>query len=169
MSGQKSPVVHELMDVKFMFMLLAAFVFIVAGGAYLLFFSPRTADADYLPVLRTAYPICAAMLFVAILRVLFCRVHIDETGVTADRLPFGRSSLRWEEIATAAIVHLHIGTNSEPIIVLATLPPEQVLTRKALLGMPGLRPDEHVRLMYSKSRVAAAQHYLHMTLPEYHL
>lgn len=169
MPDNKNPVIHELMDVKFLFLLLGAFVFIVAGGSYLLFLSPQMANAAYLPVLRIAFPICAAMLLVVILRLLFCRVHIDETGVTADRLPLGQSSLRWEEIATAAIVHIHVGTNSEAIIVLATLPPEQVLTRKALLGTPGLSPDEHVRLTHSKSRAAAVQHYLHMTLPEYRI
>ena len=167
MPEKKDPVIHELMDVKFLFLLLGTFVFIVAGGSYLLFLSPRMANATYLPVLRIAFPVCAAMLLIVILRLLFCRVHVDGTGVTADRLPFGQSSLRWEEITTAAIVHLHVGTNSEA--VLATLPPEQVLTRKALLGMHGLSPDEHIRLMHSKSRVAAVQHYLHMTLPEYHL
>lgn len=169
MPDQKNPVIHELMDLKFLFLLLGAFVFIVAGGSYLLFLSPQMANATYLPVLRIAFPICAAMLLVVILRLLFCRVHIDETGVTADRLPLGQSSLRWEEIATAAIVHLSVGTNSEPIIVLATLPPEQVLTRKALLGLHGPGVHEHVRIPFSKARAAAVQHYLHMTLPEYHL
>ena len=169
MSDKKNPTLHEQMDVKFLFLLLGAFAFIVACGAYLLFFSPRTASITYLPVLRIAFPICVSMLLLAIIRLLFCRVHIDETGVTTDRLPLGQTSLRWEEIATAAIVHLRIGQNSEPIIVLATLPPEQVLTRKALLGMPGLSVSEHVRLTHSKARAAAVQHYLHMTLPEYHL
>ena len=169
MSEQKHPVIHELFDRKFLLMLLGAFAIIALGGGYLLFLSPNMADATYLPALRIAFPACMAMLLLAILRVAFCRVHIDESGVTADRLPLGQTSLRWEEIRTAAIVHLHVGQNSDPIIVLSTLPPEQVLSRKALLGLPGLSPEEHVRVFYSSSRAAAVQHYLHMTLPEYSL
>lgn len=169
MSEKKKPVIHEILDLKLLFLLLGAFVFIVAGGAYLLFLSPRMANMTYLPLLRIAFPICAAMLLAALIRLLCCRVHIDESGVTTGRLPFGQTSLRWEEITTAAIVHLRVGKDSEPIIVLATLPPEQVISRKALLGLHGPSADEHVRIPHTKARAAAVQHYLHMYLPEYHL
>lgn len=170
MPEKKNPVIHEISEKRLLLLLHGAFAFIAAGGAYLVFFSPRVQAATYIDALRIAYFICLVMLLLAILRIMRCRLHIDETGVSNDRLPFGQTSLRWEEIATGAIVHLNMSQgSSEPIIVLATRPPEEVLTRQALLGLHGLSVHEHVRFSCTKARTACVQHYLHMTLPEYHL
>ena len=121
-------------------------------------------------VLRGATIICAAGLSVAALllvRGLFCRVRIDETGVEVDNPLLGRSDFRWAELRTAAVVVFTWGKQSERVILLATRPPEEVLTPAALRGRAD--KQEQVRIPYTDKRRQIVEHYLHMKLPEIRL
>lgn len=104
-----------------------------------------------------------------IVRLLFCRVRLDENGADADDL-FGNTVLNWSDIRTAAIVRLVVGSQkSDGFIVLSTREPQEVLTHRALTTRKVLSRDEVVRIPLNARRRAAVEHYLRMTLPEYTL
>ena len=105
-----------------------------------------------------------------LLRLLFCRVRIDENGVHANGLTSGYRTLRWTDIRTAAIFRLmQDGKPGNAVILLTTRPPEESLTREALTTSKVLAPHEHLRIPLGYDRRKAIEHYLHMTLPEYRL
>lgn len=105
-----------------------------------------------------------------LLRLLFCRVRIDENGASSNSLSAGYHTLRWADVRTAAIFRLmHDGKPGSAMILLTTRPPEESLTRKALTTGKILAAHEQLRIPLSYDRRKAVEHYLHMTLPEYHL
>ena len=108
-------------------------------------------------------------LLAVLIRLLFCRVRIDENGVSANGLLSGFNTLRWEEIRTAAVYRLNLdGSPTNAVILLTTLPAEEALTRQALTGGKVLSPHDSLRIPLGYDRLRAIEHYLHMTLPTYH-
>lgn len=167
MSEKKNTVINEMFDVKFTLMFAVVTVVMLFCAVYLHGYSGSSLQGAVLTVARCwAYIMCVASP-VMLVRCLLCRVRIDENGVDVSNPFTGRMDFRWNELHTAAVVKIGMGgTRSQPVIILSSLDPAQVLTRNALVNGKGLSRREHVRIMYSKARREAVEHYLRMTLPE---
>lgn len=167
MSEKKNPVINELFDKKFPMMFLLATVFTSACAIYLHGYGGSLYRGTLLTVLQVWADVASIACLVVLVRCLLCKVRIDENGVDVNNPLTGRMDYRWDEVRTAAVVKLHIGTaKPSPVIILSNLQPEEVLTRKALIHGKGLSRHDQVRIMYTKARRDAVEHYLHMTLPD---
>lgn len=162
------PRINELAHGRLLMLLLVSVCFPVICIAFLSTMWSSLDEKTHLVVIVVC-ALSGVMSLALITRLLFCRVHINETGVDADDL-FGSSALSWGDIRTAAIVRLNInGQKSSPSIVLSTREPQEVLTYRALTTRKVLSPEEVIRIPMSPRRRAAVEFYLHMTLPEFTL
>ena len=167
MSEKQSPIIHEPFYKKFPLVFLIAAVAMLACSALLYFIGDSLYRGTVLTVFRVWTYTASVICLVILVRCLICKVHIDETGVDVNNPFTGHMDYRWSEIRTAAVVKLHIGTaKPSPVIILSNLQPEEVLTRKALIHGKGLSRHVQVRIMYTKARREAVEHYLRMTLPD---
>lgn len=162
------PRLNELAYVKLLHLLLFSMGFLILCAVLI---SPMWHNLS--DTVHTLFIILFSLSFVTslagIVRLLFCRVRIDENGADADDL-FGNNAMAWDEIRTAAIVRLNInGQKADPFIVLSNREAEVVLTYRALTTRKVLAPDETVRIPLNPRRRAAVEYYLHMSLPEYTL
>lgn len=165
MTDQRKPQINELTDKSFILLVAGMLAFFIISGV-IIFPSVSTLKETCMTVALFLLPYSLALL----LRLLFMRLRIDESGVEMDNLLSRSTCLRWEEIRTAAVVHLNIaGEKSRPLIILSPLAPQEVLTRKAQLGPGSLKAAECLRIPHTGAREAAVQHYLGMYLAEYHL
>lgn len=169
MSEQNPPRIDELCNRKLLLLIIVSLVFVAACGIAIGYVW-HNLDATTHTVILIAFAMSAVTSLVLLVRLALCRLRIDESGVDVDNLLFSSTQLAWSDIRTAAIVHLSFGNQkADPLILLATLAPEAVISRRALTTSRGLAKDEHVRIPLTPARRAAVEHYLHMTLPEYHL
>lgn len=167
MSEKKNPVIHEQFGKRLTLTFLLATVFTVACAVCLYVYGDALYRGTLLTVLQVWADAASIACLVVLVRCLLCKVRIDETGVDVNNPLTGRMDYRWDEVRTAAVVKLHIGTaKPSPVIILSRLQPEDVLTRKALIHGKGLSRHDQVRIMYTKARREAVEHYLHMKLPD---
>ena len=141
-------------------------LFFVFTGGVLLILGPARVGGSVMKLVRPLMIASLPLTLVILLRCLICKLRMDENGVEAHP-PLGSSAyLRWEEIHTAAIVVLTVnGAASDPMILLATPEPQEVLTRDALLHSRNLAKHEQIRIPDSPKRREIVEHYLHMELP----
>ncbi|MBR3764912.1 MAG: hypothetical protein IKK57_10245 [Clostridia bacterium] len=160
--------INELANVRF---LLLSFAFLAGMllGIPLLTYMWAPHESPLLEAFLIFFKLsCLTYLAIGV-RLLFCRVHIDETGADVDQL-FGNTAMSWGDVRTAAIVRLVVGNQkSDGFIVLSSREPQEVLTHRALTTRKVLSRDEVVRIPLNARRRAAVEHYLHMTLLEYTL
>ncbi len=168
--SEQNPRIDELnLRTLLRLLILMAVMYAVVAVAFFFVSSRIPEDSRTIAIILLAVGGGSVVLF--IIRLLNCRLRIDENGVDVDNLLGAPTVLRWEEIRTAAIVHLRVGNaRANPLILLATRPAAEVLTRNALLGgKTRHRPEELARFDLTPARRAAVEHYLHMSLAEYHL
>ena len=162
------PRINELAHVKLLLMTCAFLAGMLLGIPFL---SRRwePLDSPLLDAFLIFFKFSCITYLAIILRLLFCRVRIDETGADVDHL-LGSNALNWGDIRTAALVRLVIsGQKSDAFIILSTREPQEVLTHQALTTRKVLSPSEVIRIPLSYDRRRAVEHYLHMTLPEFTL
>jgi hypothetical protein len=167
MSEQKNPVIHEQYDGAFTLTSTVGSV-LTAVSAVLLTNHDAPPPGDMVVTIFRWLSIGLCAIFPALtVRLLLCKVRVDENGVSVDYPLTGTTAFDWPTIRTAAVVRVGVGYgNGQKLIILSSKDPEQVLTRKALLMGKGLSAREHVRITHSRARQAAVEHYLRMTLPE---
>ena len=92
------------------------------------------------------------------------RFQVDVEGIRINR-PRGKvDQMRWQDVRTAAIVHM----DEDKWIVLSILEPQEVLVRQRLQT----RQDDGSTVLHlsaNERNRRLAEHHLHMTLPEVHL
>ena len=167
MSNIPSPRLNELYQPKFLFLMLIMVATTVVGMVYFgLNWGLMESGAQIL--LMVVYGIGGLLSLVLTIRLMVCRVRIDEHGVDVDNPFSGNTLLSWESIRTAAIVRIQVsGRTADPLIILATREPEVVLTKHGLSSSKVIGKHEHVRIPCNHARREAIEHYLHMTLPEF--
>ena len=92
------------------------------------------------------------------------RFRVDAEGIRINRLRGRIDQLRWQDVRTAAIVHL----DEDKWIVLSTLEPQEVLVRQRL-ETPQQNDRATIHLSANDRNLRLAEHHLHMTLPDVHL
>lgn len=167
--SEPSPRIDELYNRKFMLLMLFMLP-LLALCAVVVGYMWRHLDAAMHTVALIVFTMSGVTTIALLLRLLFCRIHIDENGANVDNPFSGNTMLAWNDVRTAAIVHLNLGgQKADPLILLATREPEVVLTRRALTTSKVLTKHEHVRIPMTPARRAAVEHYLGMALPEVRL
>nr|MBR4281210.1 PH domain-containing protein [Clostridia bacterium] len=167
MENNASPRLNQLYYPKFLAMMLLVLATTAAASVY---FSLNWGEMEPSgqTLLMVVYGGGGLLSLVLTIRLLICRVRIDENGVDVDNPFSGNTMLNWGDIRTAAIVRIRVsGRTSDPMIILATREPEIVLTKHGVSSGKVIGKHEHVRIPLNPARRATIEHYLHMTLPEY--
>lgn len=165
-----NPRIDELYSKKFIGLLCIGLAILASCGVVVLVLGATSFGESTLYIFKIFLAISAAVYLVVLIRCLTCRICIDETGVEVNSPLGGHARFRWEEIRTAAVVRITIGTQlTDPLILLSVREPEETLTNRALTSRHGLKKHEHIRIIDSRKRRACVEHYLRMTLPEYRL
>lgn len=165
--SQTNPRIDERYNKKFLLLLLVLAAMLAVCAAAIVPAWDHFGQ-DMRTVVLVIFALSGTTTLALIVRLLLCRLRIDENGADVDNPFSGNTVLAWGDVRTAAIVRLRVsGTTADPIIILSTREPADVLTARALLHGKGLTRHEHVRIPCTPARLAAVEHYLHKSLPEY--
>ena len=146
------------------FRALAAFVIVPVGFMYVASLLENGFDGEALlaGIVALGMMLGAAVLASRCMRKY--RFRVDAEGIHINRLRGKVDQLRWQDVRTAAIVHL----DEDEWIVLSTLEPQEVLVRQRL-QTPQQNDRTTMHLSANERNRRLAEHHLHMTLPEVHL
>lgn len=167
MPEKNAPVLQEMYNKRLTLVTGGMVGMYVAFAVIVCVMGPNTFGERAMQVLPIVLAVGGLVTLVTFIRCLRCKISLDEVGAEVGN-PFGRgSSLRWDELHTAALVRYGLPNGEAvPVILLSTLEPEAVLTRAAYE-----HPQKHtqVRIPWTATRQRVVEHHLRMTLPEVQL